>query len=186
MLQNIKKFYQSEEDFQQIHLNLKQTQCQYCKLTGYLILHGFLYGYDEEVYNKRKIRGHRVFCSNRNKRSGCGKTTCILKTNILKRFSITAIKLWFFMKNISSGMNKLQSFNQLNLNYSNTTIYRLFNTFKSRQSWIRTYLVNISPTPVLKQEHDPVAQTIFHLRSAFNRYLSPIAGFQELLQISFL
>ena len=41
---------------------------------GYLIKHGFLRGYDSEHQLTKTARATRVFCSNRNRATGCGKT----------------------------------------------------------------------------------------------------------------
>ena len=36
----------------QFYKELKLIKCPHCKLIGFLILHGYLYGYDEKIYNR--------------------------------------------------------------------------------------------------------------------------------------
>lgn len=180
----LKKFYQSEEEFQEIRLHLKLTHCAHCRLIGFLILHGCLYGYDEQVCSVRIVRAHRFFCSNRALRGGCGKTFSVFDVNVLGRFTITSHSFGSFLENLAQGMNKMQAFKKLNLNFSNSTVYRLYKTFQTNQSRIRTLLLKLCPIPPLKH-YDPVLQTICHLKSVFKQ-LSPVAAFQEHFQVSFL
>jgi len=46
------------------HHKLKQYPCPHYKLIGFIILHGFLRGYDESSPIERIIRGRRIYCSN--------------------------------------------------------------------------------------------------------------------------
>lgn len=62
------QFYDSEESFKKIHSQLKNVQCPFCNAYGYLILHGYIKGYDENGSICRIIRGHRIYCSNRKNR----------------------------------------------------------------------------------------------------------------------
>jgi len=182
----IKKFYNSGKDFQQFYCGLKQIACPHCKLIGSLILHGYLSGYDELVYGRKIIRGRRIFCSNRNRRNGCGKTFSILKSNIIKGFNITANSLWGFLNYISNGINKFESFKYINLSFSNTTIYRLFRRFKYQQTKIRTTLSRMHLKPKTFSNKNPVVQTILHLNLAFNHHPCPISAYQEHFQEAFL
>lgn len=182
----VKRFYRSKKDFEEFYFGLKQTPCPHCGYIGTLILHGYLYGYDEKIYSKRIIRGHRIFCSNRGRRCGCGRTFSLLKSNILKGFNITAGGLWRFLKGLSAGMNKMNSFKNLDLPFSNTTIYRLYKDFVHYQSRLRTLLLKICRAPQIYHENNPVIQTILHLKSAFKRSLCPVRAFQEHFQASFL
>ena len=182
----IKRFYNSSKDFQQFYYGLKQIPCPHCKLIGSLILHGYLSGYDEKVYGKRTIRGRRIFCSNRNRRPGCGKTFSLLAANSLKGFNICAHSLWHFLNNIAKGMCKIQALRSLNIPFSDSTVYRLFKKFSIGQSRIRTILLRHCPPLKPSNIHNPAIQTIFHLKSAFNTSPCPITAFQQSFQTPFL
>ena len=182
----IKRFYSCGEDFQRFYFRLKQTPCPHCKSTGSLILHGYLCGYNTAVYGEKIIRGRRIFCSNRNRRTGCGKTFSLLAANILKGFNICANSLWRFLNNVAKGMSKIQALRGLNIPFSDSTVYRLFKIFSHRQSRIRTLLLRQSPAPQLPAIHHPPIQTIFHLKSAFKNFSCPITAFQLSFQTPFL
>ena len=182
----IKRFYNSRKDFQQFYYSLKQIPCPHCGYIGALILHGYLSGYDEISYGKKVIRGRRIFCSNRFRRSGCGRTFSILKSNILKGFNITAATLWKFFNSIAHGMNKLQSFKKLKLPFSNTTIYRLYKRFKYQQANIRAVLSRMYLKPKTCSNKNPIVQTILHLKLSFNHHPCPISAYQGHFQKALL
>lgn len=182
----IKQFYSCGEDFQRFYCQIKQIPCPHCKIIGSLILHGYLSGYEEQVYGKRTIRGHRIFCSNRNRRTGCGKSFSLLISNILKGFNISANSFWRFLNNIAKGVSKIQALKKLNLSFSNSTAYRLFKKFSNRQSRIRTVLFRRCTPPKLSITVHPPIQTISHLKSAFKESSCPITAFQDFFQTPFL
>ena len=181
-----KQFYNSEEEFIEFYRSLKLIQCPCCRKTGFLILHGYLYGYNETAASEIIKRGRRIFCSNRKNSKGCGKTFSLLLTHFIKGFIIQASSIWEFLKNISAGKSKKASFEKLNLSFSNSAIYRLYDKFKSKQTHIRTLLSNILEPPHLKDTGNPEIQTINHLINAFKDVSCPVESFQNHFQISFL
>jgi hypothetical protein len=137
------------------------------------------------MYNKTITRGRRFFCSNRNKRSGCGKTFSLLKSNIIKNFIITANSIWKYLKNLAVNMSKKEAFNRTEVIHSDSAVYRLFSKFKLKQSNIRSLLSRISKPPGLNNTTDPIIQTIMHLKKTFNGYDCPVTAFQYRFQTSF-
>ena len=71
------------------HQNLKLRACPACAQTGFLNFHGALVGYGGQGSERRK-RGHRVYCSNRHHKRGCGKTFSVLFSLLLKARIIPA------------------------------------------------------------------------------------------------
>lgn len=180
------RFYKRTVDFLAFYRQIKLTQCPHCQRTGTLILHGFLRGYDEKSSNKKIIRGHRVFCSNRNRRQGCGRTFSVLAAHILKNLTITTQSIWDFLKNILRGMNTFSAFNMLRYSFSVTSGYRLYKKIYQSQNILRTCLLNKSPPPVNVSSQNPLIKTILHLKAAFARNINPIAAYQAHFQSSFL
>jgi len=180
------KFYKSDSDFQKFYLSLKQIPCPHCNIIECLILHGHLYGYDDQYLNKRIIRGHRIFCSNRNQRKGCGRSFSILAADILKNFRIKASSLWLFLKKLTTIDIKFQAMKASNLIYSNSTIYRLWNKFSESQPFIRSHIFRYSKLPKTFQSKKPIVQTILHLKHFFKTHHCPISAFQYYFQTSFL
>ncbi len=184
---NTKQFYSCQKDFEQFYHNLKLTHCPNCQEVGYLILNGILYGNDEKICTKTILRGHRIFCSNRNQRKGCGKTFSILDSGILKRFTISTRSFWLFLINIFNGMNPVPAFKTLKLSFSTTTIYRLIKTFSNAQSHLRTLLSQRCKPPSLKLNSSSLYETIHHLKYAFkNTPFNPITAFQLTFQKTFI
>ncbi len=190
MIFKIIKYYKSEEDFNQFHNNLKQLPCPHCKLTGTLILNGRLKGFAEGSHIIKTVRGRRIFCNNRRKRSkGCGRTFCALPAGRLKSFSITAKSLWCFLKNMVTSSSKIEAFRRIEFPMSTSSCYRLWKKFSQSQSRIRTFLVKFTSVPVLPKTDHPEIQTIEHLESTFSNNplpLSPIEAFQTHSQTPFL
>ena len=134
------KFYKRAADFQRFYHRIKLIRCPHCQKSGHLILHGYLLGYDERSNHLKTIRGRRIFCSNRDRRQGCGRTFSILAAHILKNFTITTLSLWNFLNNIVLGMNKHAAFGFLQLPFSSSSIYRFYQHIYIRQQKIRTLL----------------------------------------------
>lgn len=176
----IYQFYSTKEEFKKVCSNLKNHACPHCNSSGYLILHGFLYGYgDSELIR----RGHRIFCSNRNLKSGCGRTFSMLKSKFIKNFMVSAVVLSRFLKNISDGLCPAKAFKTSGSLMHKTSAYRLLNKFKYKQSQIRTLLTRINDPPDLMNE-DPLIQTIIHLIAVFKGCI--VSQFQQYFQVSFL
>ncbi|MBU1913243.1 MAG: hypothetical protein KKB22_06915 [Candidatus Omnitrophica bacterium] len=150
-------------------------------------MHGYLYGYDENAFNKKIIRGRRIFCNNRKKhKPGCGRTFSVLAVNMLKNFSITADSLWQYLTGLLNITNKTNAFISLKFTLSISSAYRLWKRFSISQSRIRSYLVRLCPPPECPDTPCAGIQTISHLASAFPDSSCPIAAFQQRFQVSFL
>jgi hypothetical protein len=182
----IKKYYQDYNELDQFCLQIKQIQCPHCHCYGFVILHGFLYGYPEENINHLIIRGRRFFCNNRRRQSGCGKTFSLLDFNIIRKFVIHANTLWSFLYNVYCGMTKKQAFRNLHLPFSDTSIYRLYKTFHYRLSFLRSHITRIIPSIKPANCYHPDIQTINDLIIAFPNEINPVGSFQYHFQVSFL
>lgn len=186
LLAMIPQFYRSRAGTQPIHLHLKQYPCPHCRVTGTLILHGYLRGYDLNKINKKIIRGRRIFCSNRDRRKGCGRTWSVMLATMLKGFIVQTFHLWGFLNNIANGMNIFRSFNIAKISLSPTSIYRLYKRVRLNQPHIRSLLLRRSKPPSDIRHKDPLVKTIRHLALSFQNMDDPPAVFQFLFQKSFL
>lgn|GEM_PF-590436 len=174
-------FYYTDTEFESFYCKIKLHTCPHCNLIGCLILHGFLYGYDQSGDSIK--RGRRIFCSNRKKRTGCGKTFSILKPDFIKNHMICASDLWAFLKRTTTGSPIIQAFKNSVSHMNISSGYRLFKKFRFCQSHIRTRLNTIKDPPIVSI-NNPVFQTIMHLEEVFP--ISPISAFQHHFQISFV
>ena len=91
-------FFRNDEEWNAIAQRLKQTPCPHCKVVGTLIRHGFLYGFDEHSLKRKTLRARRIFCSNRHRRRGCGRTFSVWIANKIRRLSITTRTLLTFLQ----------------------------------------------------------------------------------------
>ena len=169
-----------------IHASLKISACPHCKRVGNLIWHGFLRGYDDQHQREQTVRARRVFCSNRNRASGCGRTFSVWMADKIKRLFLTSDSLWAFLKHAVSSGNKMQAFRRLNCGLTESAPYRIWKRFQKAQSTIRTALTRLCKPPKLKVQH-PAELTLAHLEKALTQEsLSPVAAYQATLQMFFV
>jgi len=171
VLKKIPRFFSSESQFQALHHKLKLLNCPFCRVTGCLNLHGFLYSYDN------KPRGRRIFCSNRNKRKGCGRSFSILLAWLLKNFRLTALDLWTFISGLINGLSKQASWIKTGLSISQSFLYCLSRRLKTNVPYIRTKLLGVAPS---------FLQETFILLKNSSLKNNPIWWFQEHFQDDFL
>lgn len=65
-------YYPSLQAIDQQTMQLDHAQCAHCKQTRQLVSHGFIR--KKQVGAEPAAVGKRVFCSNRHRRTGCGRT----------------------------------------------------------------------------------------------------------------
>lgn len=177
----IRKFYATEDEFKHFHVNIKLLLCPHCRRVGFLILHGYLYGYGETDLIQR---GRRIFCSNRKNRPGCGRTFSFLLAGYIRNFVIFARFLSGFLEHLSQGLCPAEAARKAEIPMTITTIYRLYKRFRHNQARIRTYLTRVKDPPLLDDTTDPVIQTITHLKTVFKDCI--VTQFQLHFQTTFL
>lgn len=175
----------TEEEVEAELKKLKWTPCPHCKCVGHLIRHGRLQGFDDKHQRRRTVRAQRVFCSNRRRAQGCGRTFAIWWAEKIQRLFLTAESLWKFLQQAVESGSKWQAFRDLQCGLSDSAPYRIWKRFIARQSAIRTALSALCQPPPCDSEH-PAALTLAHLQAAFPEHPSPIAAFQAKLQTRFL
>ena len=178
------RYFNSAAEFDQYQKQLKFVPCPHCGKSGCLICHGYLRGYGQSG-NEQVIRGHRFFCSNRYRKSGCGKTFSILSSNFLRRHIVPASTLWKFLQKVRNGLSRHAAWYQVGSPFSIKTGYGLWRKIKRRQTWIRTLLSRVK-SPPLTDASEPVFQMIEHLYCVFPDVSCPITAFHMRFQRSFL
>jgi hypothetical protein len=180
------QYYEDEAEFKRYESKVHSLSCPHCFRTGYLILHGWLYGYQESSCRTRVRRGHRIFCSNRNNRNGCGRTFSMLHSLFIKGFSITTTSLWAALKAVMGSLAICRVFDGLNTTLSKSTAYNIMRRFREQQYRIRSLLLRLNTPPVSANCTQPHIQTIAHLEKVFCKMRCPISAFQETFQVSFI
>ena len=67
--------------------------------------HSRCLGNDLLTANGQRVRGQRVFCSNRGRRGGCGRTFALVLAEVLPRHTVTAPLLWRWLVSWLAGLS---------------------------------------------------------------------------------
>jgi hypothetical protein len=133
--------------------------------------------------SERQKRGHRVFCSNRQRKRGCGKTFSVLLSLLIKARIIPAALVVSFISRVLAGTCRQAAWFSSVHGFSLESGYRIWRDWMAGQSYLRTWLCRKIPPP--QEARDGLAQTWDHLRRAFAGRPCPIAAFQEHFQQPF-
>ncbi len=137
----------SQVDRERFLLNLKLTPCPHCKKVGALNRHGFLKAFQDQDTRGKSVRAHRVFCSNRGRNQGCGRTFSVWLADKIKRLFLSATQLWQFLRSAAATGNKRNAFKRLGSDMSDSAPYRIWKRFHNAQAAIRTALCAICTPP---------------------------------------
>ena len=162
-------------------LSLKAQRCPHCHCAESLNRHSFLRGNDPDVANGQRLRGQRVFCSDRGQRGGCGRTFSVFLAEVLPRFTLTAVLLCQLLLLLLGGQSVQAAVRSLNLPFADQTLYHTLGRLRRRLDAARTRLCQITPAPASSQA-EPLLQTIEHFRAAFPRADCPLQEFQTRFQ----
>lgn len=177
-------FYRNDEEWNAIAKRLKQIPCPHCKSVGTLNRHGHLYGFDESSPQQKTVRARRIFCSNRNRRRGCGRTFSVWAADKIRRLSLTTRTLWKFLQHAVASSIAAAT-RSVDCHLSDRTLQRIWRRFDLGQSKIRTALLGQRPPPELPSQR-PAAQVLAHLQAVFPNADCPIAKFQLTFRTFFL
>lgn len=181
-------FYRREEDWVALAERLKQTSCPHCQTVGALIRHGVLTGFDDHNPPRQAIRARRVFCSNRYRRRGCGRTVSVWIADTIRRLSLSARTLWAFLQRAVVGTIAAAA-RAVDSPRSDRTLQRIWTRFDRGQSAIRTALRGRGPPPEVTAEplrRPAAAQVLAHLQATFPHDDCPVAAFQQAMRTFFV
>jgi hypothetical protein len=161
--------------------SLKLRHCPHCKRSGNLNAHGYLRGYGEGNQGNA-VRARRIYCSNRGRRLGCGKTHSYFHAQVIPRLSLTATTLWSFLFLVLSGVSR-KTAHQTSLAPGSSQ--RIWDRCIKAQGLLRRNLCLLAqPPPTLFVS--PFLQVVRHLLDAFPDSPCPISAYQSAFQIPFL
>lgn len=174
-------FIRGDEEWAAFAERIKLTACPHCKATGTLIRHGFLRGFDDARPARRTVRARRIFCSNRHRRPGCGRTFSVWSADKIRRLSTTTRRLWTFLRHAVAG-SIADAIRATGSALSDRTWQRLWERFDRGQSAIRTALLARGPPLALpgpSARRPEAAQVLAHLQATFPHADCPIAAYQQ-------
>jgi hypothetical protein len=174
-------FYRSEADWIALVERLKLTACPHCRTVGTLVRHGSLVGFDDARPPRRTLRARRVFCSNRRRRPGCGRTVSIWRADVIRRVGLTTRTVWGFLGRVVTG-TLAAAVRDTPSHRSERTLRRLWKRFDLAQSRIRTALLARCPPPTGPPDPGPrpaAAHVLAHVSAAFPSTVDPLAAYQS-------
>lgn len=116
----------------------EKITCHHCGKHGQLVSHGFVYRKQHNANPKAVAK--RIFCSNRHRRSGCGRTQQLYLSEVLPRLSYTTIHLFVFLASLIAGLTIHQSYQQATGSHEPRNAYRWLHKASLRLSNYRTSL----------------------------------------------
>ena len=179
-----KSYVSSAEEFAQYRKQLKLLPCAHCRAVGALIGHGYLRGYGTKGHEKIR-RGWRIFCSNRGRRKGCGRTYSVLLAQFAPRYLVPAEILFRFIHAVRKGLTRKAAWERMFVPWTLQTGYRIWQRLCRRQSPLRSRLWERTPPPACPSPQ-PLFQLIDHLTLAFSNHACPIVAFHLHFQQPFL
>jgi len=147
--------------------------------------HSVLRGNDPDEPDGQRLRGLRVFCSNRGQRGGCGHTFSLILADVLPRHTFTASRVWPWLVELLAGLSVKAAAEKLRLPFTLEAVYRLRRKLDRQLDGWRTRLCREQPPPPSGQT-DPLLHTVEHLRCVFADAVCPPATFQLCFQQPFL
>lgn len=178
------RFVRDDKELLAFRQRLKLYHCPHCGHVGALVQHGFLRGYSDQS-NERVTRGRRFFCSNRHRRTGCGRTFSVLFSAFLRGFLVSTMLLFGLVVSVLGGMTRYQAARAHLSTFCLRSTYRLWHRFEHAQAALRTRLCSAAVPPV-SESRDPRAQLLAHFRAVFPGPGCPFSSFQERFQVHLL
>ena len=107
--------------------SLKQFRCPGCGAAETLNCHSKLYGNDPSASDGKAQgqRGQRVWCCNRGRRGGCGRSFSIFLADVLPRHTVTGPGLWRLLVRLLAGGSIKAAVEALALPFALETLYHL-------------------------------------------------------------
>ena len=182
-------YYPSLLAIQQQTLQLENERCMHCQQAHQLMSHGFIHR--KRVGAEPHAVGKRVFCSNRNRRTGCGRTTRLYLDSTVRYLHHAGFAVVAFVLSLLAGMTIERAYAQAAGDAAPRNAYRWLNRLCAQLSVYRSLWFRPPPP------HPPQAVTANRhprrglLASTFEgllqRFAQPLcASYQRQLQRSFL
>ncbi|QEL16785.1 hypothetical protein [Limnoglobus roseus] len=174
-------FYRDDAEWAAVVDRLKRTPCPHCRAVGTLNRHGSLHGYDDSRPRRTTLRARRVFCSNRHRRPGCGRTTSVWIATKIRRSSLTTGTLGAFVRRAVRG-GLAPAIRAAPEYRSPRSWRRVWRRFDLAQSRLRTALLSRGPPPggpPAPGRRPDLAHTLAHLAATFPHAADPLAAFQS-------
>jgi hypothetical protein len=170
-------FVQDSDELEKFYRSVKLEACPFCKHTGTLNRHSVMFGNDPERNTGSIARGQRVFCSDRGRRGGCGRTFPVFFAWVLPRHSFSATLIWRAIDKWLSGLSVRASWLPVKTPLALDSFYHLLQRLRRRIGDLRTIL-SAAGRPPESGHSDALLQTFEHMLAACPDKVSPAKAFQ--------
>jgi hypothetical protein len=182
-------YFPSLQAIEQQTTQLDLAQCAHCQRTRQLVSHGFIR--KKRVGGKPEAVGKRVFCSNRNQRTGCGRTMQLYLDATVRYLHHGGATVVAFVLALMAGMSIERAYNNATGAVTACNAYRWLARFSTRLPLYRS-LVHRPPlweaNPDAMPNHSmrrPLLMATF--AALLQRYGQPLcAAYQHQLQAPLL
>jgi hypothetical protein len=154
----------------------KLEACPHCKRVGTLNRHGWLMGSRPTGSGKDAQRGRRLFCSNRGRRGGCGRTVSLRPAEILKGLRVRTGAMWQFLRRLLQGQSAGRAWEGLEKVFSLESAYRYRRALLQGQQRLRELLCRERAPPL--GAAGTLGALLGHLESVFGASKDLIRDFQ--------
>jgi hypothetical protein len=175
-----RRFVRDRQGLDDALAQAKQISCPHCHRTGMIVGHGLLMGYAERS-SDREVRGRRLLCSGRLRRSGCGRTFSVLISTMMAGFAVRTRSLSGLLEAVVGGCCLKAAWEKVGTGLSLRSGYRLWARLMAAQSHVRTMLCAVGPPPA-STDARPVAQMLAHLRQVLGSSECVLGSLQFALQ----
>ena len=174
------RFVRDRQELDAVLAEAKQMACPHCRRTGMVVGHGLLMGYAEHG-SELVVRGRRLLCSRRFRRSGCGRTFSVLLATVLANFVVRTGTMSRLLEFVVGGLCRKAAWERAVPGLTMRSGYRLWARLLAVQSRLRTVLCGAEPPPATTDVR-PVAQMLAHMRQILGGTDCVLAGFQLAFQ----
>lgn len=120
-------------------------QCWNCSKQGQFVSHGFVY--KQQHQGQLRIVGKRIFCSDRNGRSGCGRTLRLYLATELAFLHYSAAVMALFLRALLDGSTIQEAYRAATQTLEPRNAYRWLNKLQRRLIDYRRFVASTrSPT----------------------------------------
>jgi hypothetical protein len=129
-------YYPSLSAIEQQTMQLYEVACRHCQKTGQLISHGFIY--KKQLGTDPVTMGKRVYCSNRHKHTGCGRTIQLDLDQTVRYLHSTGAAVVAFVLSLIAGVPIQQAYQGATGTATPRNAYRWLNRLCEQLSTYRS------------------------------------------------
>ena len=176
--------FASEAELEHLLPTLRSWRCGFCGRHATWVGHGWAYGYGTDG-TPAEVRGRRILCTSRGRRTGCGRTRTVLLRAAVRGFVVRTALLWSLLLALASGQSvrafwsTFEGTRQVSLTLRSA--HRLAVRLRRQLPLLNPRLCRLVDAPASRCR-DPIAALVAHLKLAFPGSDDAVAALQSTTQ----